>query len=768
MFRTILLFACAFLVHLLTASPAAAQTGELSSCKVSQSEGDRFEREPDITRVFGSRDLSVRIDCDDMQFFADFVELFNKTDIVAARGHVVFVSQGNRISADRMEFNTRTRTGTFYNAYGTALLGDQVDRSLFGTQEPYAFFWGEELEKLGPTKYRITRGGFTTCVQPTPRWEIASGSMTVNLNDYALLTNSVFRVKGVPVMYLPIFYYPIQEDDRATGFLLPTYGTSTLRGQSLSNAFFWAISRSQDATFFHDWFSKTGQGYGSEYRYIAAPGSQGTARVSLLNERALEAAENNGIPREAARSYTVQGDMVQGLGSRLNARGSVYYFSSIRTQQQLQQNVLDATNSNRRLSGGITGTWGPHVLNVVADKNDFISLQPGAAGAPPVEFVNTYGSLPRVTFGRSERAIGTSPVYFGFSSEYVTLVRSLEQDGESVRDQGLSRFDVMPTVRVPFNRWSFLTLNSAASWRGTYWTESLDPTQLQVGEGLARRYFDFNTRITGPVFTRIFDNPGGGYAERFKHVIEPGVTIQRITAIDEFNRIVRLEPQTDDVVGDLTRVVYGITNRLYAKKDVAREIASVSVAQTYLTNANAAQFERGFVSGFRTRRPTKFLPVAVHARATPTARLQAEFRTDYDVTVDAFTNFTANGTFAHSDWLNTTVGWSQVRFIDGFNTEPEATNYLTSQVNVRGRRNTIGGTYSFHYDLRNDRFLQQRWIAYYNAQCCGIGVEYQTFDLRNAFIVGGIPQDRRFNLSFSLAGIGSFSNLFGAFGGQGR
>ena len=49
----------------------------------------------------------------------------------------------------------------------------------------------------------------------------SSGSATLNLDDYALLKNSVFRVKGVPVMYLPIFYYPIQEDDRATGFLIP-------------------------------------------------------------------------------------------------------------------------------------------------------------------------------------------------------------------------------------------------------------------------------------------------------------------------------------------------------------------------------------------------------------------------------------------------------------------------------------------------------------------------------------------------------------------
>ena len=72
----------------------------------------------------------------------------------------------------------------------------------------------------------------------------------------------MLKVKGVPLFYLPVMYYPTNKEDRATGFLMPTYGTSTLRGQSIHNAFFWAINRSQDATLLHDWFSKTGQGFG--------------------------------------------------------------------------------------------------------------------------------------------------------------------------------------------------------------------------------------------------------------------------------------------------------------------------------------------------------------------------------------------------------------------------------------------------------------------------------------------------------------------------
>jgi hypothetical protein len=56
--------------------------------------------------------------------------------------------------------------------------------------------------------------------------------------------------------------------------------------------------------------------------------------------------------------------------------------------------------------------------------------------------------------------------------------------------------------------------------------------------------------------------------------------------------------------------------------------------------------------------------------------------------------------------------------------------------------------------------------AYYNAQCCGVGIEYQTYNYGSGFAGQGITEDHRFNVSFTLAGVGTFSNLFGAFGGQ--
>src|SRR3982751_555158 len=62
----------------------------------------------------------VQITCNDVQLFADQVEVFPDADRMRATGNVLFVTEGSRISADRLEFNTRTKTGTFYVASGIA------------------------------------------------------------------------------------------------------------------------------------------------------------------------------------------------------------------------------------------------------------------------------------------------------------------------------------------------------------------------------------------------------------------------------------------------------------------------------------------------------------------------------------------------------------------------------------------------------------------------------------------------------------------------
>ena len=71
--------------------------------------------------------------------------------------------------------------------------------------------------------------------------------------------------------------------------------------------------------------------------------------------------------------------------------------------------------------------------------------------------------------------------------------------------------------------------------------------------------------------------------------------------------------------------------------------------------------------------------------------------------------------------------------------------------------------YALSWDIARGYILSQNVMASYMAQCCGLQVEFQKFNYpANAGFP--IPSDRRFNVSFVLAGLGTFSNFFGAFG----
>ena len=167
---------------------------------------------------------AVELERGDTRIYADQIEIFTEENRAIASGNVVFSQGANRIAAERADFNTSTRLGTFYNATGIATVQPQRQRSAgslapppVAGQDTDVYFYGETVEKIGPKKYRITNGGFTTCVQPTPRWDLASGTIVLNIDHYTLLRQSIFKVKGVPLLYLPILYYPTKReaaDDR--------------------------------------------------------------------------------------------------------------------------------------------------------------------------------------------------------------------------------------------------------------------------------------------------------------------------------------------------------------------------------------------------------------------------------------------------------------------------------------------------------------------------------------------------------------------------
>jgi LPS-assembly protein len=752
---------CVFLACLFLASAARAQTpanppqgGDVDEPVTVESEQQQIDENTGHSVYCGNAVWELQ---GGVKFFADCIEYVKEGQRIIARGNVVFTNPEGRIAAERAEFSRLTGLGTFYQANGLMSLGPKADRRQFGNQDPDVYFWGETIEKLGPRKYKILSGGFTTCVQPTPRWELRTGNVMLNLNDYAVARNTVLRVKGVPLMYMPLIYYPIQEDDRATGFLLPTYGTSTLRGQALSNAFFWAMGRSQDATFFHDWFTKTGQGFGTEYRYVAAAESTGTVRYYLLNQKATTYTVNNTVTAlPEKRSFELTGNITHVLTPRWRARARLDYVSDLLTQQLYNQNVARSTNPSRTIDGNLSGAIGLLSINASTQWTETFS---GTTQS------QQYGGTPRITANVAPRQIFGTPVYAGLNSEYAYLPNRRITDGIVTFDNSLHRADISPSARVPLSKLTFLTVNNSATFRTTYYSRSFDEDNDPIDQPLTRKYLALRSAIIGPVLTKIWDTPNSTRSQRMKHVIEPTFTVDYYTQIANYQAtpVLATDP-SDKVIGGMAQLTYGLNNRLFYRsratdggRGSTREFVTIGVQQTYYTKPEASSTDNQYTTRGTTL--TDLSPVALTARFSPSTFIDANSRVEYDTDGGGLRLFSFGGSL-NAAGTNSNLTFSRTRIGDS---DPSA--FLNGSTSLSFNQGRFRTTYGLSWDIERGYIVSQRASAAYLAQCCGVEVEFQNYDFGQSSL-SPIPSDRRVNFSFILAGLGTFSNFFGAFGGQ--
>ena len=287
-------------------------------------------------------------------------------------------------------------------------------------------------------------------------------------------------------------------------------------------------------------------------------------------------------------------------------------------------------------------------------------------------------------------------------------------------------------------------------------------------DSIHRRYFTMSSTITGPVLTRIWNTPRRAYAQKFKHVIEPTLTLSRVTPIENYDNIVKLD-SPDYVVGRVTSVAYGVNNRLYAKKESAREILTVAISQSYYTDENAAAVDRQFQSSdFTTAlKPSHFSPVAMQVHVSPTTVTDVTFRTEYDTQVHALRSLAANGALAIG-WAVANAGMERQPLHSRAGRQPVERLALSQRQHGHPQ---AGERVQHHLRLQlrhEDQGLPQpadhRALQLAVLRHRGRVPEVQFRHARRR--PSACPRDHRFNLSFTLAGIGTFSDLFGAFGGQ--
>ncbi len=122
-------------------------------------------------------------------------------------------------------------------------------------------FEGQDRKTLKDARY-------TTCAAGVDDWYIKAKELS--LNDYTesgVAKNAYIEFKGVPLLYTPWVSFSFN-NQRKSGLLAPTYGTTSKSGFELSTPYYWNISPNMDATIAARVLSKRGVQLQGEFRYL--------------------------------------------------------------------------------------------------------------------------------------------------------------------------------------------------------------------------------------------------------------------------------------------------------------------------------------------------------------------------------------------------------------------------------------------------------------------------------------------------------------------
>lgn len=115
---------------------------------------------------------------------------------------------------------------------------------------------------------RLTSLDFTTCPGDEPAWELSAARVKLDREaGVGTARNATLRFQGIPLLYLPWISFPI-DDRRKSGFLYPTFSTTSDNGVAFGWPYYWNIAPNMDATIVPRFISGRGPAVGAEYRFL--------------------------------------------------------------------------------------------------------------------------------------------------------------------------------------------------------------------------------------------------------------------------------------------------------------------------------------------------------------------------------------------------------------------------------------------------------------------------------------------------------------------
>jgi LPS-assembly protein len=115
---------------------------------------------------------------------------------------------------------------------------------------------------------RLQEVTFSTCPVSDETWQIRAASLTLDSGEHqGVARDATVAFKDVPILYLPWLSFPL-DDERKSGFLFPSIGTSSRGGFELSTPWYWNIAPQEDLLLTPAYYTRRGVDVGGDARYM--------------------------------------------------------------------------------------------------------------------------------------------------------------------------------------------------------------------------------------------------------------------------------------------------------------------------------------------------------------------------------------------------------------------------------------------------------------------------------------------------------------------
>jgi LPS-assembly protein len=719
--------------------PASAQKGgiaEITAGGPQRKQGDLYIADKDV-------DVHYR----GMRLQADHVEYNQDTSEALARGHVIYDYQNAHLEADQAQMNVASNKGTFQNVRGSIRVDRKPNPLLLLSQNPL-FFEAAQVDRISEDVYLVHHAWFTVCNHERPTWQFYAPEAKVTLDKSVALVNANFRMYRIPLLWLPYATAPAGEHIRQSGFMLPILGNSNTKGFTFGDAFYWAPKTWMDANLGFEYFASRGPAERETFRARPFENTSIEYRLYAVQDRGI-LGPGDIIQKQGGNTQQLEVASLWNHGWRFVT--DYNELSSLTFQLAFAGTYNEAINSEIRSSVFLTNNFKGFSFNVDAlNDHGFLQLTPANSVI--------LRSAPEVSFSSVEQAPWRDlPVYFSFS----TFAGAVRRSDEFIDTSDfVPRTEFAPNVTIPVHLGNWLGVTTSATFRTAYYGDSLDAAGNVVAQSITRNTGEFQVDLRPPTLERFFDLPKSH--RRYKHTIEPVITYNYVTGVNDFQRFIRFD--SDATFTDTNQIEYGITQHLYFKDGDQQPIDFLSwrlVQDHYFDPTFGGALVPGQRNVFQAldqitpfafaSTPRNWSPIVSDLQLTPGGRYDAESIIEYDPQLKKISTI---GTLLkikpYSQFYATVADFR----LQGDPVVQPPSHQIRGVVGygdlVRKGLNVSAG---ISYDILTDTLLNQFVQVSYNGGCCGLSVEYGRFNLAT------VRSENQFRVGLILANIGTFGNL---------